>query len=137
MNTPQWMIAWYEAQPQAQVCRDCGKDDDRAYVQPQPPRRKRDIATHKSYALCIDCIARINRAIDQRRKAELNAMPRCDIDGCNRRSLWLIGNGPEKVRVCGRHFKRAQRNWDRQFAGATIWLPAPTLSKAALLRLAS
>lgn len=135
MTIPQWMIAWYDAQPKAQVCRDCGKDGNRAYVQPQPPRCRRDIATHEPYALCTDCIGRINRAYDERRKAQLAAMPRCDVDGCNRRSLWLIGNGPEKVRVCGRCFKRAKGNWDRQFAGAAIWLPAPLLTRAELLRL--
>lgn len=137
MNTPQWMIRWYEAQPRSQRCRDCGKPGDRAYVQPQPPKRKRDLPGYEPYALCSDCIMAINRAIDERRKAQLDAMPRCEVDGCNRRSLWRIGNGPDEARVCGQHFKQAKRNWDRQFAGATIWLPAPTMSKAAMLKLAS
>ena len=135
MRLPQWQIDWYQSQPQAQICRDCGKNGARAYVQPQPPPRKRDIATHEPYALCCDCIMRLNRASDDRRKAELDAMPRCEVDGCSQRGSWLIGNG-EKARVCGRHFNRAKRNWDVQFAGATIWLPAPTISKAGMLDLA-
>ena len=137
MSTPRWMSEWYDAQPRAQVCRDCGKEGDRAYVQPQAPRRKADLAGYVPYALCCDCIMAINRRMDRDRKAQLDAMPRCDVSGCKRRGRWRIGNGPgAKVLVCGSHYTKAKRAWNRRFAGAMCWLPAPTMSRDAMLELA-
>lgn len=136
MKTPQWLQTWYSAQPIAQTCRDCGKVGTRGYIQPQPPRRRAELAGWKPYALCLDCIMASNRATDQRRKAQLAGEARCEVEGCERRGQWHISNGPAKALVCGAHYKRARLNWDRRHAGMA-WLPAPIMTREQMLAIAS
>ena len=41
------------------------------------------------------------------RKAELAAMPRCEVPGCRARGKWTVG-AIEQVRLCGRHLTAAR-----------------------------
>jgi len=93
------------------TCRDCGKQGQGYYVQPQP----------NGGPLCSDCIAKINRAIDAKHKAELDAMPRCQVPGCTRRGTLRVGTY-NRVLMCGAHFNKAQKKLRANTAGMP-WLP--------------
>jgi hypothetical protein len=102
------------------TCRDCGKRDRGYYVQPQP----------EGYALCHECIGVINLAIRAARKAQLAALPRCEVDGCKARGSLIVAGG---VLMCGRHHKRAESN----LQGFGILGLAFTYNKANVLSLAA
>ena len=66
-----------------------------------------------SVRVCNDCW---NRSVDVRqaaRKAQLDAMPRCEVDGCQRRSTWTVSGG---VGLCGWHMRRMKREHNRRMA---------------------
>lgn len=63
------------------------------------------------------------------RKAQLDAMPRCEL--CSRRGTMKVGIA--KVLLCGRHFKRAQHN----FPAAPFWMPGPATTREYVLKLAT
>ncbi len=73
------------------------------------------------------------------RKAELDAMPRCEVPGCRMRATFTIGSAPATVGMCGRHVRRAQNAWQREVARACggLWLPiAVHFSRDELIELA-
>ncbi len=112
MRMPPWKRDWWTAQPEQQTCRDCGKTGPKHYVQPQPPARRCELATHIPYALCTDCIAAINRRLRAAHRNRLDAMPRCEAPGCDARSTWHVAG----VRLCGRHRTAAQTAYERAAA---------------------
>ena len=91
-------IEWWDAQPQEQICQDCGTRGSKAYVQPQYP---------DGHALCVDCIVKRNERYRAERKRQLAAMPRCEF--CNHRATWKAGAGPNPALLCGRHLNKAKR----------------------------
>lgn len=128
----QWETDYLDAQPENQVCRDCGKAGHRAYVQPQWPRRRADLANFTPYALCGDCIGRINREINERRREQLDACPRCEIEGCSRRGSVRVAGC---LLLCGRHHNRCRAGHLAAQArcGSLAWLPMP-YDRADLIR---
>jgi hypothetical protein len=124
MSIPQWKLDYYEAQPRQQTCRDCGEEGDRAYIQPQCPRRKSDLPTWQPCALCGPCIGKINSRLDADRKAQLATMDRCEIDHCHRRGAWRVAG----VLLCGAHKRKAQIGHARRAAGMGglgLFMPTP------------
>lgn len=116
---------WWDAQPEQQTCRDCGKEGRKAYIQPQ----------QDGGALCIDCIAAHNARAREARKAQLAAAPRCEVPGCRYRGAWRASG----VLLCGRHLKRARAEVRRRMAGAgalALFLPGPQWSRAEILNMA-
>lgn len=101
----QWELDYWKAQPDAQVCRDCGKAGVKAYVQPQLPRTRAELATHQPYALCTDCLNAAGQRHRDNRKAQLAAMDRCEVDGCDKRGTWRAAGG---LLLCGKHLRNAQ-----------------------------
>lgn len=133
MTTPKHFQRWWQEQPAEQVCRDCGKRGGRAYVQPQYDRHKRCGA---GYALCTDCITRLNRDWRVKRKAQLATEPRCEVPNCKRRGTKRYGWGGDKALLCGQHGKQAERVYQGRCAGA-CWLPGPAVSAAKIIELAT
>ena len=110
---------WYQSQDKEQTCSICGKQGHRAYVQPQ---WKASIAAGKVIAYCTDCIAALNKEHDIQRKAELAAMPRCEVPGCKRRGSWKAAG----VLLCGAHLKKAKHGHARAASaggGLALFLP--------------
>ena len=66
---------------------------------------------------CGPCVRAEHAKAKARRKAQLDAMPRCSIDGCNRRGTWRIGHGGVLL-VCGIHRTRAKRAHNQRMAAA-------------------
>jgi NMD protein affecting ribosome stability and mRNA decay len=111
-------IEWWNAQPDAQTCADCGKQGTKAYVQPQQ--------NMNGAALCVDCIARRNETWRQNRRAQLAAAPRCEVPGCERRGAWHVGAG--RVLMCGAHRRRAHLGFHRANSGNpfALFMPPPS-----------
>ena len=91
---------------------------------------------------CRDCVkaaAELNRVylaeMKRARKAQLDAMPRCKVPGCKYRGTARWGWGNNRALLCGRHGKRAEREFYRNHAGA-FWLPTPAMSAAQIRTLA-
>ena len=91
---------------------------------------------------CRDCVkaaAELNRVylaeMKRARKAELDALPRCEVPGCKYRGTARWGSGNNRALLCGRHGKRAEREFNRNHAGA-IWLPVPALLAAQIVAMA-
>jgi hypothetical protein len=77
-----------------------------------------------------------HRKYREERKAQLAALPRCQVPGCKARGTWNAGSADGPVLMCGRHLKAAQREFQRKYAGP-IWLPSPTPSAETLLKMAT
>ena len=131
--TDRALSAWWTAQPDGpHTCADCGRQDSKAYVQPQHPYYAGGV---EGTALCPDCIALRNERSREARRAQLAAAARCEVPRCGRRAAYSH-NG---VGICGAHLKRAQGELRRRtasFPGA-MFLPPPTLGRAALVELAT
>lgn len=56
---------------------------------------------------CTDCHNVEYHEYTARRKAQLAAEPRCEVDGCKRRGAWLAGH--DQTLLCGQHLKAARR----------------------------
>ena len=88
---------------------------------------------------CVRATAELNLVylaeMKRARKAQLDAMPRCEVPGCKRRGTARWGWGNNRALLCGRHGKRAEREFNRNHAGA-FWLPAPAMSAAQIRTLA-
>jgi len=121
------MAAWWDSIPHNQelTCRDCGRVDTKAYVQPQ---------YRKGYALCAECIDALNRVAREERKRQLAEMPRCVL--CRRRGTFRCFTTGDPVLLCGHHKNAAERGYRSTYNGAGVWLPPPTPSRDQLLRLA-
>jgi len=116
-------IDWWDAQPDAQTCIDCGNIGPKSTVQPQYKR---------GHALCVDCINDRNRRRTLERKAQLAALPRCEL--CKRRgTVKTFG-----VLLCGQHFGHMKREHGRRMAGSGILglLYPPTYDRAGVLEMA-
>lgn len=107
-------------------CRRCGHVGPGHYVQPQPDGQG---------ALCTDCINAINAEIRARRRAWLDAQPRCAVPGCKRRAtIWhpnRHGTG-----LCRRHWRRAEANLLRA-TGAVPLFGVIVADREALIRAAT
>ena len=100
---PATLSRWYAAQPERDyTCSDCGKVGPKWAVQPQHPYYADGL---EGVARCVDCIAAINRRMREERKAQLAAMPRCEVDGCKARATYTVAG---VVRMCGRHVRKAE-----------------------------
>lgn len=72
---------------------------------------------------CMDChnAGCARRAAE--RKAQLAAMPRCEVPGCKRRATWIVG---PRVELCGIHKRRAERRHNATAAtmgGLALFMP--------------
>lgn len=64
---PKWMLEIWNGLPDGPyTCADCGRSGEKAYVQPQLPRRRGEPVRP---ALCGDCIGERNRQARQGRAA--------------------------------------------------------------------
>lgn len=57
------------------------------------------------------CCTCWNQSVADRRaarKAELAAMPRCEVSRCSRRGTWDVGHAPT-VKLCGQHKNKARQ----------------------------
>lgn len=102
--SPKKFQSWWEAQPQGPyACQDCGRVDSKSYVQPQP----------EGGALCGPCIGKRNEAAREARKAQLAALPRCEVTGCKCRGNFRVAG---VALLCGRHLSAAKRSKARDLA---------------------
>ena len=92
--------------------------------------------------VCTDCWHRAkslgteyNAELKRGRKAQLDAMPRCEIDGCKRRGTARWGWGPDRALLCGRHGKAAQRQHVRTMTAPGLMLGL-TMSRKQIMALA-
>ena len=103
--TPKQMSDFYMSLPRQQqcTCSECGMTGPSSEVQPQHPfYAGGKVGTAK----CVQCISKHNRERRENRKAEMAALPRCEVPGCKRRGNWKAGQ--EKVLLCGHHLKAAK-----------------------------
>ena len=78
-----------------------------------------------------ECMPCHNLGVIERRaarKAQIAAMPRCEVDGCNRRGAWRTVGG---LLLCGPHLERAKG----KLAGFGIFGMAFDMSRASVLAL--
>ena len=94
------------------------------------------------FEVCWDCFNSARTLSNQYkaelkrgRKAQLDAMPRCEIETCKRRGIARWGWGADRALLCGIHGKRAERQYARTMAGP-IWMPGPNLSREEVISLA-
>jgi hypothetical protein len=80
------------------------------------------------------CHDRQNHERKARRKAELAAMPRCEVPGCRRRAAWTAGAG-QSVGLCGKHLNAARGKVSRH--GIIGMLCGANISGPALIKLAT
>lgn len=66
------------------------------------------------------------------RKAQLDALPRCEVPGCGRRGTWRCGDYGPRVLLCGRHRRAAATEYHRAHAGYA-WLPGTPQTRDAIL----
>lgn len=131
MRTSKACAEWWDAQPDAQICSDCGKTGHKAYIQPQwPGFWKHTPEADRPAALCGNCIGLRNELARRNRKRQLDAMPRCEVPACNRRGSWKVGTCG--ALLCGAHKKALFR----AFVGSPVWLPMPQLSREDVIRIA-
>jgi hypothetical protein len=64
---------------------------------------------------CLDCIRRERTERKLARKAELEAMPRCEVSACKHRGVYRVGHY-DKVLLCGRHLGKARALKEQQSA---------------------
>jgi hypothetical protein len=72
---------------------------------------------------CCDCYNQSVYEYRAKRKAELAAMPRCEVPDCRRRKTWTVAGG---VGLCGQHKKIAERGHQArcaQIGGMALFLP--------------
>lgn len=124
---------WYMAQPKTdRTCSDCGKVGPYYYIQAQHPYYADG---REGVARCSDCIAKINLRMREERKAQLDAMARCEVDNCRQRGTFQVAGG---VLMCGRHMKNAQRAHNRSmqgFGGMGLFM-TPSYDRADVLKMA-
>lgn len=125
---PATYTKWYESLPARDyTCTTCGTTGTKTYVQPIHPYWA---GGREDTAQCWKC--RNSSILEQRaaRKAQLAAMPRCEVPNCNARGAWRsLG-----VLLCTKHLRRAQ-NAHQRLAGTMPWLP-PDYSREQLLEIA-
>lgn len=105
--TTRQLNQWARAQPDGDyTCAECGRIGPSYWVQPRHPY----FADGKvGTALCTDCINESHRLAKIERKKQIDAMPRCEIDGCNRRGTFHVGQvACGRVLLCGAHKKKVQ-----------------------------
>ena len=86
--------------------------------------------------VCSECWNEGVYARRAERKAELAAMPRCEL--CKRRGTSHVGSGRDRVLLCGRHTANAKAGYIREYIGDSpfLFLPGPILSREEILELA-
>jgi hypothetical protein len=88
-------------------------------------------------ALCADCVGAANSKAAADRKAQLAALPRCEVPACARRGSVKVAR---IVLLCGRHYNRMRAAAIRSMAGAggmALFLPPPEYSRDDILRMTS
>lgn len=107
------LLKWWDSQPRGiYTCSICGREDINSYVQPQHPGYMKGV---EGIALCGDCINEIHKKRDEQRKRDLDAMPRCEVPGCNKRGTWRIGG---HTLLCGWHLKNYKEQHNKATAQA-------------------
>ena len=81
---------------------------------------------------CWDCHRAQEAADKLARKAELDAMPRCQVPGCKRRGTHTLQQGI--ILMCGRHTKQVQAQHRRNVGG--FLFACLTYTREQLIRLA-
>ena len=114
MNPPSLkaLNTWIRQQPDGDyTCACCGKVGPHYYVQPQHPfwADGKTGLDGKAPARCTDCFNEAHRQARTDRKAELAALPRCEVPGCSRRGAWRSRG----VLPCGTHLKNAKNGHAR------------------------
>lgn len=104
------------------ACDDCGATT--SIMQLTEVRANKVVARLNQY-LCCNCSNQRLRLWQERRKAQLAAEPRCEVDGCKARGTMY--GGDDHVLLCGRHFNRVKRGFDAASARSGMpWLHCPT-----------
>lgn len=94
------------------------------------------------FEVCRECFNstrtlsnRYKAELKRGRKAQLDAMPRCEIETCKRRGTARWGWGPDRALLCGRHGKAAQRQHVRTMTAPGLMLGL-TISRKQIMALA-
>jgi hypothetical protein len=95
------------------TCSTCGQHVENGDQLVRFDERKRQEVERHDRFRCNECARRERQEYAARRKAELDAMPRCEVEGCDHRGNWDVAG----VLLCGRHKSRAQAA-HRRFAGS-------------------
>ena len=84
---------------------------------------------------CYECSAATNAQMKAKRKAQLDALPRCEVPGCARRGTMILMG---QALMCGKHSKQAQAIHRRIVAetGVLGWFYAGSYTKDGLLKMA-
>jgi hypothetical protein len=95
------------------TCSTCGQhvengDQLRRYDE----RQNKEVEQFDRYR-CYECAQRERQEYAARRKAELAAMPRCEVEGCEHRGNWDVAG----VLLCGRHKSKVAAAHRRTMAG--------------------
>lgn len=95
-----------------------------------------DMGAGETLAVCVDCWNAGVAARRAERKAQLDAMPRCEVPGCRHRQTVIVNY---QVGLCGRHAARVRQEFHRQFAGAGIFAigAAASLRREDVLKMAA
>jgi len=85
---------------------------------------------------CQECSNAYHQAWKAARKAQLDAMPRCEIPGCSRRATYSAFS----VGMCGFHLNKAQRAHQKAMltgaGGMGLFMPCPTYNREQLIQMA-
>lgn len=88
--------------------------------------------------VCDTCWNASVQARKAARKAQLAAMPRCEVPGCTRRGTQVVWG---HTLMCGHHLRRTEQGHYKAMAstpgGMGLFMPCPHYSKAELIELAT
>ncbi len=122
------VLKWWDEQPEGiYTCSMCGKEGVGSIVQPQHPGYMRGV---EGIVLCGECINEIHQRNKEQRKRDLDAMPRCEVPGCNRRGTWRVSG---HTLLCGWHLKAYRSAAQAEGFGVLV---DPDYSKAQILEMA-
>jgi hypothetical protein len=85
-------------------------------------RERREVERYDRFR-CLACAQREHAEHKVRRKAELDDMPRCEVEGCTHRGNWNVAG----VLLCGRHKSKVEAAHRRTLAampgGVGLFVP--------------
>ena len=86
------------------TCSTCGQHVENGDQLRRFDERERCYVEDYDRFRCHECARREWDDYKARRKAELDAMPRCEVDGCDHRGNWSVAG----VLLCGRHKSKVE-----------------------------
>ncbi len=96
-------------------CSTCGADTSHGMELTRFDSKLRQTVERLGRFVCPECYRQSYVDYKARRKAQLDALPRCECPGCSKRATFNAARG---VLLCGRQLKRAQAGMNRVQAGA-------------------